>query len=287
MFCYFLFNLLLRGAVPRPWSLFFNCSCFALQSDNVRVVILEVKRDAQRLLVGMKYESLTSSVPVEDQVKLGPIANASHLPREFAASIEARERNHPYDWFLEKSTSFVNPNGVEELAKELGLSYKAGKSSLFSGLLYGSYDPSTTASALRKEQNSQMAFKHVALGIKYFKSGNNLEAFQCLNKALTIDKDNVEGLVARGALYANNGSLERAIADFRKGLDINPDHKNAKKYLSETLIAAARNHEDDKNYEMALETYEKVLSMEPDHRIAKEGVWYLRQKMAGPGAAVG
>ena len=235
----------------------------------------------------MKYESLTSSVPVEDQVKLGPIANASHLPREFAASIEARERNHPYDWFLEKSTSFVNPNGVEELAKELGLSYKAGKSSLFSGLLYGSYDPSTTASALRKEQNSQMAFKHVALGIKYFKSGNNLEAFQCLNKALTIDKDNVEGLVARGALYANNGSLERAIADFRKGLDINPDHKNAKKYLSETLIAAARNHEDDKNYEMALETYEKVLSMEPDHRIAKEGVWYLRQKMAGPGAAVG
>jgi tetratricopeptide (TPR) repeat protein len=256
-----------------------------MQKDNVRVVILEVKREAQRLLVGMKYESFSTQVPVEDQVKLGLVTHNSQFPREFAASLEAREGNQPYDWFLQKSISFVNPNGVEELTKELGLSYKAGKSSLFSGLLHGSYDPSTTALALRNEQNSQMAFKHVALGIKYFKSGNNLEAFQCLNKALTIDKDNVEGLVARGALYANNGSLDRAIADFRKGLDLNPDHKNAKKYLSETLIAAARNHEDDKNYELALETYEKVLSMEPDHKIAKEAVWYLKQKIAGSGAA--
>jgi len=57
---------------------------------------------------------------------------------------------------------------------------------------------------------------------------------------LSIDKDNVEALVARGALHANNGSLEQAIADFRAGLAIDPDHKNAKKYLSETLIAAAR-----------------------------------------------
>ncbi len=67
-----------------------------------------------------------------------------------------------------------------------------------------------------------------------------MEAFQCLNKALSIDKDNVEALVARGALYANNGSLDRAIADFRAGLANNPEHKNAKKYLSETLIAVAR-----------------------------------------------
>jgi tetratricopeptide (TPR) repeat protein len=48
-----------------------------------------------------------------------------------------------------------------------------------------------------------------------------------------------------GALYANNGGLEKAVADFEAALLINPQHQNAKKYLCETLIAVARNYEDD------------------------------------------
>jgi len=250
------------------------------QGDFVRVVILEVKRDSQRLLAGMKYESLSNVPPEADKVKLGRLAHSSQLPREYAATIEAKERGRPYQWFLEQSKSFLNPTGVEEMSKELGLSFKAGKSSLFNGTIH-EYDPKTTAAALRKEQGEMMALKHVALGIKYFKSGNNIEAFQCLNKALTIDKENVEALVARGALYANNGSLEKAIADFELGLSIKPDHKNAKKYLCETLVAAARNHEDDRKFELALETFEKVLKIEPDHRIAKEGIWVAKQKLLG------
>lgn len=82
-----------------------------------------------------------------------------------------------------------------------------------------------------------MAFKHVAAGIKYFKNGNEIEAMQCLNQALKIDAENVEGLVARGALYANKGSLERAIEDFEVALKINAQHKNARKYMCETLFA--------------------------------------------------
>ena len=228
----------------------------------------------------MKYESLTK-VPAEaDRVKLGLLSHPSQMPREYAVSIEAKDRDRPYQWFLEKSKSYCNPTGVEEMSKEFGLSFKAGKSSLFTGMIH-EYDPSTTAAALRKEQAELMALKHVALGIKYFKSGNNIEAFQCLNKALTIDKENVEALVARGALYANNGSLEKAIADFEAGLSFNPEHKNAKKYLCETLVAVARNHEDDKKDELALETFEKVLRIEPDHRIAKEGIWIAKQKLMG------
>lgn len=37
-------------------------------------------------------------------------------------------------------------------------------------------------------------------GVQHFKSGNTVEAFQCLNKALQMDAQNVEALVARGAL---------------------------------------------------------------------------------------
>jgi len=56
------------------------------------------------------------------------------------------------------------------------------------------------ADELRKTQNSKWALKSVAEGIKYFKAGQETEAFQCLNKALQIDATNVDGLVARGAL---------------------------------------------------------------------------------------
>ena len=55
-----------------------------------------------------------------------------------------------------------------------------------------------------------------------------------------MDPENVEGLVARGALYANNGKLEVAIKDFEDALKNNPDHKNANRYMSETLLEVAK-----------------------------------------------
>lgn len=56
------------------------------------------------------------------------------------------------------------------------------------------------ASELRQTQSSKWAYRSVSDGITHFKAGRHTEAFQCLNKALTIDTNNIEALVARGAL---------------------------------------------------------------------------------------
>lgn len=40
----------------------------------------------------------------------------------------------------------------------------------------------------------------VAIGVKHFKASEHDKAMKYLNHALEIDADNVEGLVARGAL---------------------------------------------------------------------------------------
>lgn len=58
------------------------------------------------------------------------------------------------------------------------------------------------ASELRQAQAAKWSFHSVTEGIEHFKCGRYTEAFQCLNKALTIDSRNIEALVARGALYA-------------------------------------------------------------------------------------
>ena len=62
------------------------------------------------------------------------------------------------------------------------------------------FPPNEYATELRQAQASKWAFRSVAEGIDHFKAGRHSEAFQCLNKALTVDPRNVEGLVARGAL---------------------------------------------------------------------------------------
>lgn len=40
--------------------------------------------------------------------------------------------------------------------------------------------------------------------------------------------------------YANKGSIMKAIADFELALENCPDHRNAKKYLCQTLVERGR-----------------------------------------------
>ncbi len=75
--------------------------------------------------------------------------------------------------------------------------------------------------------------------------------------------------MARGALYANNNSLDKAVADFNEALKIDPNHRNANKYLSETLCAVGRSLEAENKFDEAAEMYEKILSRFPDCHDAK------------------
>ena len=49
-------------------------------------------------------------------------------------------------------------------------------------------------------------WRSVAAGVSCFKEGSIVEAMQHLNKALKLDPENVEALVARGALYVHCAS---------------------------------------------------------------------------------
>jgi tetratricopeptide (TPR) repeat protein len=206
-------------------------------------------------------------------VKLG-LSTAVDLPPAYEIAKEALESEDiGYEDFLKRNSGFTNPTNVSQLAAELGMSTRVD--SLFDSMRRGCPEAEMAAS-IRKKQSASWAFGHVASGIRHFKSGNNMEAFQCLNQALKIDEENVEGLVARGALFANNGSLEKAVVDFEMALKHNPTHRNATKYHSETLVAVARRLESEKKVEEAIKTYIKILHRVPDHKEASESLRNLR-----------
>lgn len=132
---------------------------------------------------------------------------------------------------------------------------------------------------LRLQQAGKLAFRSVAEGIGHFKEGRHDEAYQCLNKALTIDPRNVEGLVARGALNANSSRFQKAIVDFEAALKINANHGNAKKYLGETLLALGRNLEEENKLEDAQKAYIECLNINPHHQEALASLNYIKTKI--------
>lgn len=118
----------------------------------------------------------------------------------------------------------------------------------------------------------------MAEGIEHFKEGRHSEAFQCLNKALNMDPRNVEGLVARGALYANSGSFKKAVEDFENALKLNNNHANARKYLGETLVALGRSYEEENKIEDARKAYQDCLKVMPNHEEAFSSLQYLQSR---------
>lgn len=120
----------------------------------------------------------------------------------------------------------------------------------------------------------------MADGIEHFKNGQQVEAFQCLNKALNIDPRNVEGLVARGALYANRGSFLKGLKDFEKALILNKYHVNARKYMGETLVALGRSYEEENRIPDAIKAYSDCLNLLPQHEQARISLDALQQHRA-------
>uniref|UniRef100_A0A8C5R1D3 Tetratricopeptide repeat domain 14 n=1 Tax=Leptobrachium leishanense TaxID=445787 RepID=A0A8C5R1D3_9ANUR len=132
------------------------------------------------------------------------------------------------------------------------------------------------AASLRKKQSSSWALKCVKLGVDYFKVGRHVDAMNEYNKALEIDAQNVEALVARGALYATKGSLNKAIHDFEVALENCPTHRNARKYLCQTLVERGGQLEEEDKLLNAESYYSKALTIDKTFTEAEEALNKLR-----------
>ncbi|XP_013133756.1 PREDICTED: tetratricopeptide repeat protein 14 homolog isoform X5 [Papilio polytes] len=248
-----------------------NVSRNYLMNDTVCCEVIEVIPDTDKMVCGMKGVTRGPEDP-QPKPPLG-LLSTDDFPLIYKKTLEMKGES--YEAILEKSPGFNNPNCVQYLSELLGI---ANMHCTNFSSLRGGFQTTEYADELRQAQASKWAFRSVAEGIEHFKAGRHSEAFQCLNKALSIDPRNVEGLVARGALYANSGTFKKAIEDFETSLKLNPNHANARKYLGETLVALGRSYEDENKITEAQKAYEDCLAIIPFHEEAQNSLDFLKSK---------
>ncbi|XP_063298768.1 tetratricopeptide repeat protein 14 [Pelobates fuscus] len=243
--------------------------------DLIQAAVKDIDRYHEKLTLSLQKSSLPTHM---SSVKLGVI-NPEEMPEYYKQSAAMSSSSvNTYEKVLQHSLAFSNPSTVEFLLDKLGLS-ESNPPSLIRGLQRENFSDQDYAPCLRKKQSSSWALKCVKIGVDYFKVGRHVDAMSEYNKALEIDAQNVEALVARGALYATKGSLNKAIHDFEIALENCPTHRNARKYLCQTLVERGGQLEEEDKLPNAESYYTKALSIDKTFTEAEEALNKVRQCM--------
>ncbi|XP_069474772.1 tetratricopeptide repeat protein 14 isoform X2 [Ambystoma mexicanum] len=243
--------------------------------DLIQAVIKDIDRYHEKLSVSLQSAALPSHL---SSVKLGVIPTED-LPIYYKQSIVmSSSASQTYEKVLHQSPGFVNPSTVEVLLDKLGIN-ESNPPSLMRCLQRHHFSEEDYATTIRKKQSALWALKCVKIGVDYFKVGRHVDAMNEYNKALEIDAKNVEALVARGALYATKGSLNKAIDDFEIALENCPTHRNARKYLCQTLVERGGQLEEEDKLLNAESYYKKALTIDENFHEAEDALLKLRQNM--------
>lgn len=240
--------------------------------DLIRAGVKDIDRYHEKLTISLFSSSLA---PHLEKVKLGVISKED-LPLHYTrGEMVPTDSNETYKKLLGRSLGFSNPLNVDYLLGKLGID-DTQTLSLMRGLQSKRFKEDDFATVIRKKQSVSWALKCVKSGVDHFKSGRYVDAMNEYNKALEIDTNNVEALVARGALYATKGSLVKAIDDFELALENCPTHRNAKKYLCQTLVERGGQVEEEEKLVTAEGLYKRAIALDDTFQEATEALEKLQ-----------
>ena len=115
----------------------------------------------------------------------------------------------------------------------------------------------------------------IALGNDRMDAQRFAEAIVAYQKALELDPDNVDVRVDMGTCYRGIGQFDRALAEYRKGLAINPRHPNA--WRNSGVVLGYDLH---KNAE-AIKAFQKYLEVYPGSPDASQVLSQIASLKAG------
>ncbi|XP_061540374.1 LOW QUALITY PROTEIN: tetratricopeptide repeat protein 14 [Phycodurus eques] len=236
--------------------------------DLIRAGVKDIDRYQEKITVSLLQASISARSVC---IQLG-VMTREELPIHYDRSVcAASDSTKTYECILRGCHGYHNPSVVDYLLENIGVS-DIHPPSMMRGLQSKLFEKEDFASVIRKQQSASWALTCVKAGVGHFKQGRHVEAMNEYNKALDIDTNNVEALVARGALYANKGVMVKAISDFELALATCPDHRNAKKYLCQTLVERGKQLEEQEKLVTAEGVYRRALSLDDANPEAQEAL---------------
>ncbi|PLY01667.1 MAG: hypothetical protein C0623_05130 [Desulfuromonas sp.] len=106
-----------------------------------------------------------------------------------------------------------------------------------------------------KEPENRTAW--VQLGNSYFDSNQFLQAVEAYDKALELDGNDPNVLTDQGVMFRKLGWYDRAVANFEKAIQINPNHTQSMYNLGIVY------RYDLNDFPAAIEVWEKFLQLVP------------------------
>ncbi|XP_048460641.1 tetratricopeptide repeat protein 14 isoform X2 [Rhincodon typus] len=234
--------------------------------DLIRAALKDVDRYHERLAVTLHPSALPTHL---SHWKLGVISRED-LPTYYRRN--ATLGNHvaeTYDTILHQTLGFANPSTVEYLLGKLGIS-EIDSPSLMRGLQSKNFIGDDYAAALRKKQSASWALKCVKTGVDHFKAGRHVDAMNEYNKALEIDSNNVEALVARGALLEEEEMLTNAENCYKKALKLDQSFGEAEEALQKLRKRMQKSIEKKEKETREEENKVEVSSAEKLRKLLKE-----------------
>ncbi|TFK01839.1 complement decay-accelerating factor-like [Platysternon megacephalum] len=214
--------------------------------DIIQAAIKDIDRYHEKLTISLHSSAVPPSL---SSTKLGVISSED-LPLHYRRSVEVASTSETYEKVLHHSLGFANPAVVEFLLGKLGLS-ESSPPSLMRGLQSKNFNEEDFAFALRKKQSASWALKWYRV-------------FNFLVKQFS---------------YATKGSLNKAIDDFEIALKNCPTHRNARKYLCQTLVERGGQLEEEDNLLNAQNYYKRALILDETFKEAEDALLKLRKHM--------
>ncbi len=104
------------------------------------------------------------------------------------------------------------------------------------------------------DDSSYKAKSYVLHGRASIMEGEETEAFDYLDKAINLDKNNGEAYIYLAMIYANQSKIDEAIFSLKKALSKDPDNFLAHKLLGQNYLGLEK-------YDKAIEAFEKASSI--------------------------
>ena len=136
-----------------------------------------------------------------------------------------------YEDCLERDNDFGSPHCVHAMMRAYGI---ADGWSVVDGGHRGKEETARVSEFMdlvKVQVKSAWATESVRRGVAHYKSGDATTALKMYEQALELDKRHAEAYVARGAALNALNRVRDAAEDFETALKIDPDHRNARKYL--------------------------------------------------------